>query len=46
MADVNLKDELKESIDKLQRKEDEIDDQVKTIFKLETENLELIEGKL
>ena len=42
---MNLKDELKESINKLQRKEDEIDDHVKTVFKLETENLGLIEGK-
>jgi hypothetical protein len=45
VADGNLKDDLKESINKLQGKEDEIDDQVRTIFKLETESLDLIEGK-
>ena len=40
-----MKDELKSSVNKLQQKEDEIENHVKTIFKLETENMDLIEGK-
>ena len=43
-SDENLKEELKESLTKLQKKEDELDDHVRTLSKLETEKLDLVEG--
>ena len=44
-SDENLKEELKESQTKLQRKEDELDEHVRALSKLETEKLDLVEGR-
>jgi len=43
-SDENLKEQLKESLMKLQKKEDELDDHVRTLSKLETEKLDLVEA--
>merc|ERR1711902_2848 len=43
-SDENLKEELKESQTKLQRKEDELDEHVRALSKLETEKLDLVEA--
>ena len=45
VSDESLKDELKEMTFKLQMKEDELDTLLSTLSKLETENLDLSQGK-